>query len=328
MKNLLLISLAFVLQFVSCTNPGEIRSLSAKVTKHKYFPGLSSASGVVFSDGFIYLVGDDLPFLFKLDENWNVAGKRKIAGIDSIVNGRTPKSLKADFESMALLEESGSKQLLIFSSGSKRTTRDTAFLLPLSPGGPVFSKNMRPFYEAIIKMANLPAANTINIEGLAVSDDRIFLLHRGNVSENFMIETKRNALLAFIRNDTSALPELKVYPFKLPSSDSVAAGFSGACVLPAYGGLLFTASLESTANETDDGAVLGSYLGFVPFSKLASGEYLSVMVLKEDGSPLQKKLEGVSVKEENDGKINIFAVCDNDDGSSDIFEIALKINQE
>ena len=317
----------FINATISCSNRGDINSISTEILNHKYFPQLASASGVEYINDNIYLVGDDLPNLFQLDENLNIIGKRKIAGLDSIVNGRTPKSIKSDFESMALFEEAGEKQLLILSSGSKKIKRDTAFLLSLTGNGSVYKKNIRPIFDAIKQEAGLKPNNKINIEGLAFSEDYAYFLHRGNVSENFIIEIDRNQLLAFIKNETDRVPTLKVFSFDLPKDEGVAAGFSGACVLPTYSGLLFTASLENTNNEIDDGAVLGSYLGFVSFAKMKEGKFVAELIT-ENGKTLQKKQEGITIQSINGNNIIIFTVCDNDDGSSDLYEMELKINHE
>jgi len=329
MNKITQISLTIIISIamVSCSNSGEVKSISAKLIKHKYFPQLSSASGNEFMDGNIYLIGDDLPFLFTLDSNWNIISKQKIAGIDSIVNGRTPKKLKVDFESMALLEDAGIKKILILSSGSKKPIRDTAFLIPLSGNGKVYKKNMRPVFEAIKQKAALEAGCKINIEGLAFSNNKAFLLHRGNVSGNFVVEIEREPLLAFIKSETNLLPKLKVHPFNLPNDNGIAAGFSGTCILAGHSGLLFTASLENTSNEIDDGAVLRSYLGFVSFSKIVKGEY-TALLLTENGKTLRKKQEGIAVKSVNNNKVIVLTVCDNDDGSSDLYELELTINKE
>jgi len=327
MKSLLQFSILilYVIAAVSCSNRGEVNRIHSKIIKHKYFPHLASASGVEFINGNIYIVGDDSPFLFQLDENWNIFSKQKISGVDSIVNGRTPKKLKADFESMALFEEAGEKQLLILSSGSKKIKRDTAFLVSLSGDEKRLKKSMRPVFNAIKKEAGLNPENKINIEGLAFSEKKAYLLHRGNVSENFIIEIEREALLAFIKSETSLVPALKVYAFDLPKDKGVAAGFSGICILPGYSGVLFTASLENTSNEIDDGTILGSYLGFISFSKMSEGKFVAELLLA-DGKTLQKKQEGITVKSISGNRVVALTVCDNDDGSSDLYEIELKIN--
>ncbi|MCF6169885.1 MAG: hypothetical protein L3J66_02770 [Bacteroidales bacterium] len=323
----IILSLFAVFALISCTNTEDIHSLGAKLVQHKYFPHLSSASGVEFSEGDIYLIGDDSPFLFQLDESWNIVGKQKIAGIDTLVNGRIPKRLKTDLESVALLEEAGLKQLLLLPSGSKEITRDTAFLIFLKSDATLFKKNMRPVFNTIKQQAGLEMENSINIEGLAFSKNKAYLLHRGNVSKNFIVEMDRTELLAFIKSERGTVPELKIYPFALPYSDGVAAGFSGLCVLPAHQGLLFTASLENTKNEIDDGTVLGSYLGFIPFSKMAEGKFVAELI-RINGEMLAKKLEGITLKSVKGKNIVVLAVSDNDDGSSDLYEIALKINPE
>jgi len=84
MKNFaqFVLTVIVAITMVSCSNSGEVKSIKAKVLKHKYFPHLASASGVEFVNGEIYIVGDDSPFLFQLDESWNIVSKQKISGID------------------------------------------------------------------------------------------------------------------------------------------------------------------------------------------------------------------------------------------------------
>lgn len=175
------------LAIVSCSESEKVNNISSEVIKHKYFPELSSASGIEFIDVHIKFVGDDLPYLFTLDDQWNVIGKEKISGIDSIVNGRTPKSLKADFESIGLLKKNKKSYLLILSSGSESVTRDTAFLVSLQGDKAIINKNMRPLYDVIKQEADLETTNEINIEGLAFSPQKAYLFHRGNVSELSLI---------------------------------------------------------------------------------------------------------------------------------------------
>lgn len=315
------------LAVASCSNSGKVNKITTDITQHKFFPKLSSASGVEVINKKIMFVGDDLPFLFTLDEQWNVIKKQKISGIDSIVNGRTPKSLKADFESIAVLVKNGRPNYLIMSSGSEIVTRDTAFLVPIHDDGTVIKKNMRPLYDVIKQKASLNSTNEINIEGLAFSHQNAYLMHRGNVSENFIVELDLSSFLDFLVTENQTIPEMNIYNFNLPRDEKVSSGFSGACFLPELNGLLFTASLESTTNEIDDGAILGSYIGFIGLPDLKTGDYHAELIT-QNGKTLLKKQEGITVKSKDGNKYQVLTVCDNDDGSSDLFEIVLTINQE
>lgn len=102
---------------------------------------------------------------------------------------------------------------------------------------------------------------------------------------------------------------------------------------PDKSGLIFTASMEDTNDEINDGKVLGSFIGTIPFSGLSDGKYTAALV-KKNNQVLEKKIEGVAVKlisiksELSDiaEKMQIITVCDNDNGTSDIitFDMYLK----
>ena len=86
---------------------------------------LSSASGIENRNHSLYIIGDDIPWLLEIDFDFNVKTKFRLAGTDTLVNGRTPKDLKADFEALGFLNDTN---LLVLSSGSLNHTRDTAYI--------------------------------------------------------------------------------------------------------------------------------------------------------------------------------------------------------
>ena len=182
-------------------------------------------------------------------------------------------------------------------------------------------------YEKIKIEAGIGEDDEINIEGLAVSGNKIFLLHRGNVSGNLVVSTDKDQLLDYILDLDSEVPAIFVYRFQLPEYNGTKSGFSGACMLPGDRGILFTASLEETSSVYDDGNVAGSYIGVIPLDGIMQGSYNAALVMK-NGEVLAKKLEGIAVKSAQDNKIDVFVVSDNDDGTSDLFEFRIKIPED
>jgi len=289
---------------------------------------ISSASGIEYYNGNYYVVGDDNPWLFTLNENFKIIDKTQISSIDAIISGRTPKHIKADFESIGI-DSGKDPAIVIISSGSMVGSRDTAHVVSLGDLNNISSKNIRPLFEKIKSDLEMPAENEINIEGLVFHEDYAYLFHRGNVTENFLIRINKKELINYIVGNAN-LPEVDIYPFNLPDYKNVPSGFSGACLDPSGNGIIFTASMEDTNNEIDDGAVLGSYIGFIPFNGLRKGEY-TLSLLNKDSKPLAKKLESICVKTDTNKVIdkqllNIVTVCDNDDGTSDIITFNMKIN--
>lgn len=278
---------------------------------------LSSASGIAILNNSIYIVGDDVPWLYKLDDKNKIISKTQISATDSIIQGRTPKSLKADFEGAEIIINGDNPEIVIISSGSILHNRDTAYIIDISDDNIYFSKNLRPLYEKIKLISNLPIDNEINIEGIAFSDNYAYLAHRGNVSENILIEINRDKFLDFIKGVTN-IPDFKIYRFNLPMINGISSGFSGLCLTPDKTGLIFTASVEDTDDEINDGKILGSFVGIIPFSGIKDKE-LESSILMNGKIPLEKKLEGISVKSLMEkGGLQMIAVCDNDNGTSDI----------
>ncbi len=301
---------------------GQIDNL--KILNRKHLLNLPSASGVEIIEGDIYVIGDDSPYLFKLDEDFNIQGRFLLSGNKKTVNTRVPKSIKSDFESIALYnDQNGNAFLSVLSSGSKFKTRDTLHVFSLSEKKLVASKNIRPLFEAIRKNAGFSTDDEINIEAFAIGREKVFLMQRGNNNTNILVVINREKFLNYIFSRDPHLPEIDVRSFLLPSLKNTTAGFSGTCLLPDESGLIFVASLEATSNSYDDGEILGSYVGVI---KLNSNENnIEAAVLKKEGEPVKTKLEGIAVKSYKNNIFQIVVVSDNDDGTSVIFDIELEL---
>ena len=247
------------------------------------------------------------------------------SAIDTLVNNRTPWNIKADFESMADFTYNGQNYLLVLSSGSMVTTRDTAFLVQMGDSMTFVKKNVRNLYNEIKLTVGIPDSNEINIECLAISNENVYMFHRGNVFENFILEIKLPALMNYLKDD-GGIPETKVYYFILPEHDGIPSGFSGACMLPDNSAILYTASLEDTKSELYDGEILGSFIGYIPIDKLEKGTSVATLLMDKNKQVINKKLESIVIRSIKDNKFIALSVSDNDDGSSDIFELHVYLN--
>jgi len=309
--------------FFSCSN--QEPALHIEVVKHAHLANLPSASGIEYSDNTIYLIGDDMRWLVSLDDDWNVSSKFALSAIDTLVNNRTPWNVKADFESIANFRYKEKDYMMVLSSGSMPITRDTAYLIQFADQQRTYKKNIRELYDKIKEQAGIPGGNEINIEGLAVSENSAYLFHRGNVNENFIVVIQLESFMNYMMSVDNLLPELKVHEFELPKYKEVPSGFSGACMMPDQSGLLFTASLEDTESELYDGAILGSFIGYIPLDRLQEGVSYSELLI-ENKDPVTTKLESIVIKSKTGNKLAILTVSDNDDGSSDIFEMNVSLH--
>src|SRR4051812_48751602 len=85
---------------------------------------IPSASGIEIINNSIYVIGDNSPWLFILDDKYQLKGKWQIAPTENLTEGKIPKPLKPDFEAMTGITWNSEKGLLIFGSGSKSPERD------------------------------------------------------------------------------------------------------------------------------------------------------------------------------------------------------------
>ena len=94
------------------------------IISQKTLGHIPSASGIEIIDDAIYVMGDNSPWLFKLNKSYKLTGKLSIASGKNLVNREIPKSLKPDFEAMTSIGPDKNKKLLLFGSGSKSPQRD------------------------------------------------------------------------------------------------------------------------------------------------------------------------------------------------------------
>ncbi|MEJ2595175.1 MAG: hypothetical protein P8100_08650 [bacterium] len=301
--------------------------IRATVQSATHLDSLSSASGVVYANSTYYVVGDDNPWLYRLNENLESAQWIRLSVTDSLVDGRTPKSLKADFECMEKLIIDGHEYLIFLSSGSMEITRDTADIVDILTGKLVKKRNIRPLFQRIKETAGITGEDEINIEGLAITREMVYLFHRGNISGNLVIAINTRHFYNYLTESGSSVPEFGLLPFSLPAYEGTTAGFSGACATPDEKYLVFTASMEKTVDVYHDGTITGSYIGLIPLDEISAGTFYATL-MKKDGEILPKKLEGVAVHDVTGNIAHLLVVADNDDGTSDLYEVELLLPEK
>ncbi|MBU2553254.1 MAG: hypothetical protein KKF98_02270 [Bacteroidetes bacterium] len=324
MKFLNLFSFLMSLILFSGCNSDKKQNLSLVMNQKTQLTNISSASASGVYDDHIYLAGDDVSWLYSLSPELQKTDSIRLSSLDSLVNGRTPGKIKADFEAMEFFDLQHEKVALVVSSGSKKITRDTAYLVSLATKEVIKKKSLRPFFDQIITQTKMKAEE-LNIEGLAADATTLYFFQRGNINSNVMIRVQRDNFFDFFLNNAPT-PEISWNNFDLPTFDGVASGFSGACMLPDESGILFTASLENTGSATADGEVLGSYIGFIPTCAECSNK-ISIAPIQLNEKLVQTKAESIAIKKHIGNKsYEAVVACDNDDGTSEILHITLHLN--
>ena len=306
--------------------------LSSSMQQKVYYKNLPSASGLEYVAGKYYIVGDDSPYLYVLDEQYQLVQKHVLFDTSGFVNGRIPKAVKPDLESVAHFTYGRDEMLLLLGSGAS-AARNRGFLVNLSEKMEVQELDLSRFYTFLKRILKIETEGQLNIEGLAMDEYYTYLLQRP-------LATGDNVIFRFDTNDFKDflllggdIPAAAVYHFSFPEIGQRMAGFSGAFVLDNK--LFFTASVEDTPNAVDDGEVLGSYLGVADLRALAYATdpanplaVAATQLKNEDGTVYKGKAESLVVKQlDKEGSYKAVVVSDDDQGSSELLEFELKVEK-
>ncbi len=303
--------------------------LKASVTHKAFFGDIPSGSGLEVAPGGYYIIGDDSPFLYHINSDYTFKARYALFDTSSFVNGRIPKPLKPDLESLATIKYKNKSYLFTMSSGSSEV-RNLGFTieLPLAPDKPVVRQfNLTNLLESLQQDTAIVGEELLNIEGVALSDTHLYLLQRAlNKAGNVVISIKLQDFMAFLF-EQKPVPAFKKHFFQLPELQKYQAGFSGGYVFDDK--LFFTASIESAPNAILDGEVLGSYIGFIPLQDIVKNTDLAkpivahaAKVLDEQGETYTGKIESLVVKAgSGKGNYKVIAVSDDDQGNSEVLEI-------
>ncbi|GAB3822486.1 hypothetical protein GCM10028895_27100 [Pontibacter rugosus] len=300
-------------------------------TQRKYFyQSIPSASGLEYVQNFFYIVGDDSPFLYKLNEQFKLEQTYALFDTADFATGRIPKAIKPDLESMAHFTYGRDEMLLLLGSGAT-DARNKGFLVNLSEGNAVRELNLSRFYTFLKRVLKLETEGQLNLEGLAIDNTYTYLMQRPlGPGANVLIRFDSNDFKHFLMND-GAIPAAAVYHFELPSAEQHRASFSGAYTLGDK--LFFTASIEDAPNAIEDGEVLGSFIGVIDLKALPYATDAlkpltvpAVVIRNSDNSPYIGKAESLVVMQgEEQGFFKVIVVSDDDLGHSELLELQLQV---
>lgn len=295
--------------------------MRAVIRERRVIPGLLSASGVERIGSYYFVIADDYPDLFSLDADWNLVATTPLFRSDTRRGERIAKQNKPDLEAMCAVEWQGRTELLCFGSGSKSPARDVCYRIDVTdPASPqnVRAVSLTALYDALRANSGIVGAHTLNLEAATTRGDRLLLFQRGNISGiNSVMEYDTRAFMEYLDNTTLPVPASKVMVFALPQLRNRYAGFSAASTFG--GSILFSASVEDTDNEIDDGATLGSFIG-----RIDGNELQWICAVEQDSAIAPVKIEGISILEADANGFEILAVTDNDADASEVLHIQIQ----
>lgn len=289
------VTVFFVMALCAC----QAQELRLEAVTFSEVEELPSGSGLTMAGTQLYAVGDDAPFLFQLNRDYQIEEKLLLMDTLGFRGGKIPKKLKPDYEALEFLDPWG---LLVLGSGSRSPQRDQMLLVPLNnPSQKEVLDGLRFF--AYLRNHPALATGALNIEAVAYGDSTLWVGNRGtNVLFGFAMPKLFDALRGGL-----PIPEARIIELSLPSIDGITAGFSGAVVVPHQNKIIFTASVEGTDDTYNDGAILGSFIGLLDLETMQ----IKTLRIPETKGPM--KVEAVALRSVGGkGQAQIVMITDDD----------------
>ena len=307
--------LSILLFTVACKSKS---TMTISIDKQLTLLDIPSASGIENVGESLWVIGDDSPFIFQMNKDYDIQNKYAISnGLNMEQLERTiSKNEKKDFEAMTLIDWEGEKCLFLFGSESKSPQRNEGLLMSLK-GSVLETYDLSDFYALIQEKAKLDNRD-FNIEAATILDDKLYLFNRG---KNKLISMKTKHFVDYISGKKESI-KIKANTIELPSLNGVKAGFSGATTDIENKRILFSASVENTSNWVDDGAVYGSYIGMIVPDQLQH-HYTPVCTLLEKDKTLLIKVESLTVLKSSKEQTIVVAVTDSDGSASELLEVTI-----
>lgn len=291
-----------------------------KLTNRTELKGIPSASGIEKIADAYWVVGDNSPWLYKIDTELRLLDKIAIHDTTNLISGVLEKSDKHDSEAMISFSEGNEMYVLLIGSGSKET-RKRAKMINVESGELIKDYDLTSFYDILMEEAKLDEED-LNIEAAAIAKNRLYLFNRG---KNKVISMKFVNFLEYLRNGSEEL-KMKSLTIDLPKLDGIQSGFSGAVADPQFNRIIFTASVENTSNWIDDGAVLGSFIGILNMDDLHHHYIPESALIEDHNGVLELKAESVTIQNSTNKRLECLLVTDSDGGQSEILSLEIKFN--
>jgi hypothetical protein len=207
--------------------------------------GIGSASGLIFKDNTLFIIGDNSGFLYEYSiESKNLQRHEIIENAKENIT----KSEKPDFEAITHFGDN----LYVFGSGSTEKRNKMVQINTLEKE--IATNDLTDLYAVMQSFGEIKPED-FNIEGAIYTGEEWYLFNRGNgkSAKNVMFTVQGKNLV----NEFNMLSN----NYKLPKIKGVRSGFTDAVVLDNK--IFFLATAENTDSTYNDGEILGSFIGCI-----------------------------------------------------------------
>lgn len=262
---------------------------------------VSAASGLVKRGEDFFIISDDELHLFRFKIDDKFLKSFILSEKELPVKKDKRKKQKPDFESLFFLEKNlwaPHGALIAWPSGSTKN-RKTAKIIEFDEKGALLKPQPVDIGELVGKIREL--VKDVNMEGIAVVNERIWILQRGSGvrAENGILELEASEWLKGLKSGQWKT-KVKYQKLNLHKINDTHLSFTDA--ISTKWGFFALATAEENKNSYDDGKVHGSIL-----VKIDKETVKPIVHFKPD-----VKLEGIAMEEGSDGA-TLYLVDDADD---------------
>ncbi len=208
--------------------------------------GIGSASGLIYKNNSLLIIGDNSGFLYEYQLNSKELKRHPL--LENPIEN-TPKKDKADFEAIAYFADS----LYVFGSGST-ANRNKMIQLNDTDKKIIATHDLTDLYAVMQNFGEINPED-FNIEGATYNGQNWYLLNRGNGISN------KNVLFTIAGKNLTNNFQILSNSYKLPKIKGLRSSFTDAILVDDT--LYFLATAEDTQSTYDDGEVLGSLIGSI-----------------------------------------------------------------
>ena len=265
--------------------------------------GIGSASGLVYKDNALWIIGDNSGFLYEYHIDSKDLNRHPLIENPS---ENILKKDKPDFEAITHFGE----DLYVFGSGSTEK-RNKMVQVNAATKKIIASNDLADLY-AVMQSFGKVKPEDFNLEGAIYDGKSWYLLNRGNGSSN------KNVLFTIAGENLTDQFTILSNDYKLPKIKGVRTSFTDTILID--NSIYFLATAEDTKSTYEDGEVLGSIIGSIDLKTM------KIKFTKKISD--SHKFEGLTLYSQSSEKIE-FLLCEDKDTDvleTDIYKLSIDLN--
>ncbi|MCG2611129.1 hypothetical protein LZZ90_06385 [Flavobacterium sp. SM15] len=262
--------------------------------------GIGSASGLMFKNNQLLVVGDNSSYLYEYNIENKVLERHPLTENPS---ENIAKKDKPDFEAITEFDN----KIYIFGSGSTEK-RTKMVQLDTKTRAVETTTDLSDLYLSMQTFAELPEGD-LNIEGVVRKDNEWYFFNRGNGAKG------KNIVFTVQGKNLTEEFNIITNQYKLPKIKGIRTSFTDAVLVGDK--IYFLATAENTDSTYNDGEVLGSIIGSIDTKTMKIGFTKKITDAH--------KFEGLTLYKETEKELT-FLLCEDNDTEelkANIFKLTL-----